>query len=350
MSYFPPTGSVVAFQSNPNNLVGTVSIVGTIPFNNSSVIVVQPTSGNLRAQVQGNAASGAADAMNPLKAGGRYNITPPTLDDGDVGDLQVDVNGNLKVAGTFTPPANQSVSGTVVVNQGTTPWVVNMPSPSVVSYQLAGSVLAVSGSFSGGNSSVQVVGQMPPQSVSGVGVFSTNHIGNGSVITLWPLASIAGTYAEDSAHTGGDRGLFALGVRNDTASSVTSADSDYSPIAVDAVGRTLTKPFASDQAMIQGVSSTVNTISTSLIGAAGAGLRNYLTDILVTNTGSVTTLVNFLDGDNSVIGRTIAPATGGSNIHLAFPMKTGGFNQQIHFVSQTPVSVLGVSGYGYRAQ
>lgn len=49
-------------------------------------------------------------------------------------------------------------------------------------------------------------------------------------------AFIAGSYLEDTAHTGADRGLFTLGVRNDTTTALTSANGDYSPIAVDQYG------------------------------------------------------------------------------------------------------------------
>lgn len=48
---------------------------------------------------------------------------------------------------------------------------------------------------------------------------------------------IASDHAEDSAHVSGDIGSFALGVRNDTNTVLTSADGDYSPIAVDSAGR-----------------------------------------------------------------------------------------------------------------
>lgn len=47
---------------------------------------------------QGAVANNAADAGNPVKVGGVYNTTPPTLDNADRGDLQVDVNGNLLTA------------------------------------------------------------------------------------------------------------------------------------------------------------------------------------------------------------------------------------------------------------
>lgn len=47
--------------------------------------------------VQGNAASGATDSGNPVKVGGRYNSTLPTLTDGQRGDLQVGTRGSLNV-------------------------------------------------------------------------------------------------------------------------------------------------------------------------------------------------------------------------------------------------------------
>lgn len=46
----------------------------------------------------GNVAAGAADSGNPLKVGGKYNLTLPTLTDGNRGDSQLDVNGNQRAA------------------------------------------------------------------------------------------------------------------------------------------------------------------------------------------------------------------------------------------------------------
>ena len=47
--------------------------------------------------VSGNVASGATDSGNPVKVGGKYNATQPTLTDGQRGDVQLDSRGNLKV-------------------------------------------------------------------------------------------------------------------------------------------------------------------------------------------------------------------------------------------------------------
>lgn len=311
MAYFPPTGSTVAFQSDPTKLVGTVSVVG-IPNSSVAVMSVVPHS---VATLQGT---------NPW------------------------VVGNSSVM--LTPGIN--TIGSVATLQGTNPWVVQLTSGSVITTGGNSSVMLTQGTNTIG-SVTTIQGTNPwviNGSVSGVGQFNVSHTGNGSIITVFSSPSIVGTYAEDAAHADGDKGLFALGVRNDTVASFVSADKDYSPLATDSAGRTLTKPFAPNEAIVTAVSSTVNSQSTSLFAAAGTGLRNYLNNILVANTGSVATLVTFQDGDNSVIGRTIAPAGGGSNILLEIPMRTNGLNQQIHFTAATPVSVLHVSGYGYKAQ
>lgn len=44
----------------------------------------------------GNIAAGVADSGNPVKVGGKYNTTSPTLTTGQRGDLQLDILGNLK--------------------------------------------------------------------------------------------------------------------------------------------------------------------------------------------------------------------------------------------------------------
>jgi len=59
--------------------------------------VTQTTASSLNAQVVGDVAAGATDSGNPVKAGGKYNATNPTLTDGQRGDLQVDSRGNLKI-------------------------------------------------------------------------------------------------------------------------------------------------------------------------------------------------------------------------------------------------------------
>lgn len=50
------------------------------------------------------------------------------------------------------------------------------------------------------------------------------------------VSAIPGTFAEDSAHASGDVGMQMLAVRNDTASSLVSANGDYAPLQVTSLG------------------------------------------------------------------------------------------------------------------
>lgn len=50
--------------------------------------------------VVGNVASGSSDSGNPVKIGGVFNTTPPTLTTGQRSDIQVSSRGSLQIAGT----------------------------------------------------------------------------------------------------------------------------------------------------------------------------------------------------------------------------------------------------------
>lgn len=61
--------------------------------------------------VVGNVASGASDSGNPVKIGGKYNSTKPTLTNGQRGDTQVEINGATTVAlyGKVTNPGDTPI-------------------------------------------------------------------------------------------------------------------------------------------------------------------------------------------------------------------------------------------------
>jgi hypothetical protein len=54
--------------------------------------------GTAAQEVQGNVASGATDSGNPVKVGGVYNSTPPTLTNGQRGDLQLTAKGSAQAS------------------------------------------------------------------------------------------------------------------------------------------------------------------------------------------------------------------------------------------------------------
>lgn len=68
--------------------------------------------------------------------------------------------------------------------------------------------------------------------------------------------------AEDAAHTTGDTGVFALAVRNDNAAtSVTSANADYSQLSTDITGTLFTRDSPSNTPTLSNVSGSATSVT-----------------------------------------------------------------------------------------
>lgn len=93
-----PTGAATAVKQPALGTAGTASAdVITVQgiASMTPVQVSQSTASNLNVQAVGNIASGSSDSGNPLKIGGVYNSTQPTVTTGQRVDLQTDARGNL---------------------------------------------------------------------------------------------------------------------------------------------------------------------------------------------------------------------------------------------------------------
>lgn len=95
---------------------GTVSCslqVGESESNETTVISGGGSggTGTGASQVQGNAASGATDVGNPVKTGGKYNVTPPVGTDGQRLDTQMDVNANTKTREAYAAVGEDNTNG-----------------------------------------------------------------------------------------------------------------------------------------------------------------------------------------------------------------------------------------------
>ena len=212
------------------------------------------------------------------------------------------IYGNISgsVVATITGTPNVNTAGSVVAFQGTNPWVMG----SVLA-NVGGSVL----SFQAGTQITSVIGSITSSLLTGI-----------------------------------------HGHRNDAIASFLGGNLTWRPIATDSAGRPVIKPFAPEESRIEGYNSVVSTSVTTLIAAAGAGLRNYITDVWLANTGTATTLVTFRSGGGtSVLGYTIAPTVGGSNLPgLVTPMRTLA-NETFDFQASTGTSVLYATVKGFIA-
>lgn len=92
------------FADTVNYLGAASAGTGTPQTTAEVVVAVNPDgtaiggTGTSSSQVQGNSASGSTDVGNPVKIGGVYNTTPPTLTNGQRGDVSLNINGAVLAA------------------------------------------------------------------------------------------------------------------------------------------------------------------------------------------------------------------------------------------------------------
>lgn len=376
-------GSVAAIQSGPR----TTSIVG-----GASVFQAGPWTTSVVGSVT------ALQGTNPwIITGSVQGSFSPAANQSVSGTVQVDVRGSVAVAiisgsiaASFTPPANQSVSGTVQADirgsvaafiiggsiatattnssvmllnganvigsvaalQGTNPWIITS--------SVAGGLFPISGSVAAtitntnvnvGGSVVAFQGTSPfvvnfqNSSIIAIQSGSVVSLSVGSTITILQAPSIVGTYAEDSASANLDKGLFILGVRNDTLASVTSADLDYGAMSIGPSGEVITSNSPLTK-WVQGTADFRNGnagASIVVVAAQGTSLFTYITSVQIANMGSASVLVT-LASAGTTLGYTIAPAGGGSNIYYPNALKTltnGPFAASISGIASVLVSAQG---------
>lgn len=274
----------------------------------------------------GNSISSTSGALHVELQNASIAVTATDLDIRDLSFAtdKVDVSGSSNVAvtdggGSLTVDgtvAVSSISGTVAVTQSTSPWVVSatdldirdlaFATDSVTAHQ-GGSwtVTATATDFD-----IRDLTHVSDSVKIGDGT-DFLAINNDGSINVQGTFSINGQYAEDSAHTSGDVGLYNLAVRSDAPAVATSADGDYASQTVDAYNRSWVNSGA-NVAMANGAASVTTT--SALLVAAAAGRRK----ILVQNLGSKAIFVGAsgvsaangirLGGNGSSIELEIGPA------------------------------------------
>lgn len=335
---FQPVGQQVMASSQ-----GVVIASNQSPVSVAGTVIVTALQG---ASVSGQVGSSIIGAVPVTQSTNPWIIT---------GSVQASLTpaANQSVSGTvgasvigLTPvsvsnfPTTQNVSGSVVGFQGTSPWIIT---GSVQASLTPAANQSVSGTVG-----ASIIGQLPAGTAT-IGSITALQGTNPYIIT----GSIQGGFSVVGTVPVSQTGQWipsAIGyaTRNDNISSFLGGNLTFTPVASDSSGRYLTKPFAADESRLDAISSTVST-SVAALFASVVGLRNYVTDIFVANTGSVATLITFKDGSTSILGYTIAPAGGGSNIiGMNMPMRTAPAQD---FVYQPAIasSVLYITAKGYKA-
>lgn len=231
---------------------------------------------------------------------------------------------------TITPSGTQTVSGTVSVS--------NASGASAVNIQDGGNSITVDGTF-----------WQATQPVSGT---VTANAGSGTMAVSMATNTPLGTVAHDSADSGAP---IKVGGRASSAEITAVTTGDRTDFITDLVGKQVVLPYSNNENFVSGAITTAMTAttSTSLVAAPAAGLRNYITTIIVSNShATVGTDVIIQDGSGGTTLMTIPAAAvyGGAVINLPVPLRqpttaTAIFCANVTTGASTKVSAVGYKGY-----
>lgn len=243
--------------------------------------------GSSAIQLQGSTASGATDAGNPVKFGGKYNSSPVTLTDGQRGDAQLDANGYLKinVAAGGASGGTSSSFGSSFPATGTAVGFLNSAGTNMAAGNLDASgylkVNVAAGGGAGGTSSS--VGSAVPSTATAAGV------SDGTNLQL--------PRAFDTDAGAGTQYTMGVSLRKASSGGSVEAGTSSDPLRTDPTGTT-TQPVSLTSTTITGtVASTQsgtwtvqpgNTANTTAWKVDGSAVTQPVSGTVTANAGSGT--------------------------------------------------------------
>jgi hypothetical protein len=101
--------------------------------------------------------------------------------------------------------------------------------------------------------------------------------------------------------------------------------------------------------MVRGVASVTSTTSTSLLAAAGSGVKNYVSAVQAANKGATAVLVTLQDGSGgTALGYLYVPAGSTVTVEYPVPLATSA-NTALYFAADGATTTLYMSAQGYKA-
>jgi hypothetical protein len=249
---------------------------------------------------------------------------------------------------------------------------------------IAGDTTSIDGKITACNTGAVVISSGTITTVSAVTAISTalpagdNNIGNVDIVTVPAPLSVtgggteaaalrvtvasdstgvitvdnAGTFAVQAACAGtaahgdavaGNPLLTATEARSSEGTAVDNGD--VVRLMADLVGKLINQPYAPSDLHWQNDGSKTDTSDLALAAAAGAGVRNYITDIIIANSSSTDTTAILKDGSTE-IGRFPVPANGGVVHRFGIPLRTTA-NTTLNIASAASVSTMYFTASGY---
>jgi hypothetical protein len=264
-------------------------------------------------------------------------------------ELQVDVVGAL-------PAGTNNIGDVDVLTVPADPFGVNADAASVstsISAKLKAIATALGvtaldlGSGTGGTRTLRVfndTAQMPAALGAGGGLKVQNYTAAGAAVD--PVAQVA--------HGATDSGEpVKVGGKAYSAEPTPVTNAQRANFITDLVGKQIVLPYANPENFVSGAITTAmtGTTTTSLLAAPAAGLRNYITTIVVSCAhATVGTDIIIQDGSGGTTLMTIPAAAvyGGAVVNLPVPLRQPTTATAIFCANVTTGSSTKVSAVGYK--
>lgn len=313
----------------------------------------------------------AAAPLQVTLANTGANATPVVVDLGANNDVTITGTVAVTQSGTWDEVGINDSGNSITVDNSTLSVVgggteatamrvtIASDSTGLVSVDDNGGSLTVDGTVAatqsgtwtlGANSGVDI-GDVTINNASGGSAVNIQDGGNSITVDGTVTASnTAGDVAHDSADSGNP---VKIGGKAVSSEPTAVANADRANLITDLVGKLITLPYANPENFVSGAITTAmtGTTSTSLVAAPGAGLRNYITTIIVSNAhATVGTDVIIQDGNAGTTLMTIPAAAlyGGAVINLPVPLRQPTTNTAIYCANVTTGASTKVSAVGYK--
>lgn len=363
-------GSNTALKVNADNSItasvyGTIgaSIIGIVPVN----VISGGSTGSVATNIQGSVAtviiggSIAASFTPPVNQSvsgtvGASIIGQLPTGNAVIGAVAASISGTVQISSIYG-----NISGSVVAFQGTSPWAISGSVATVRTGQSGTVITSVSGTvtvvssitggifpISGSVSAVVINNVTVVSSIAG-GIFpisgsvaatitNTNINVSGSVVAFQGTVpwTIGSVYGNISGS------VFAV-VQGLQGASVSGSVGIVGNPSISGTVQTVS-PFASST---QGITSVMTgTTSVLVLAAPGGTSRNYITHILVTNAAAVGTIVTIQDGASILWGGFAAASGGGWSENFNPPLPQPTSVKALYATSATQASVfVAINGF-----
>jgi hypothetical protein len=287
------------------------------------------------------------------KSGGAANVSntdPVPISDAG-GNISIDDGGN-----------SITVDGTVTANAGTGPFPVSDNGGSLTvdnggtfAVQIAANssvnVAQVAGTTTDTNSGVKSAGTQRVVLATDQPALTNALKVDGSAVTQPVSGTVTASNATGSvAHDGVDSGNpVKVGSRARTSDVTAVAADDRTDAISDILGKQVTLPYALPAAAANGTANSTGTADTSVIAAPGAGVRLYITQLVVTNAhATVGTKVQIKSATTTTGYPRVYAAAAGGGAALTFPTPLR-LGEALQFACVTTGADVDVSASGFSA-